>query len=136
MLFNHDLEDRFAKGWIPGDYNALEGRFTEADKAQRERLEKTSAGADRAQRRNMADILNGEIRKCAVAGESGLEGIAKLRDKYQYPGGYRSAEQHNAAQERFAKSADGESFNRLVRGGSDFDFSGGRFERLGRSKVP
>lgn len=84
------------------DGSGLEGRFTEDDKAQRARLEKMSAGADRAPRRNMAGILNGEIRKSITVGETD---ITAIRDKYAYPGGRRSPERHNREHERFAKSA-------------------------------
>ena len=99
MLFDHDLKR-------PGGfYNALEGRYTDDDKAQREALEKANHGATNAPRMDLVGWLNGQVR----AG-TGPEAITKLRDKYQYPGGYRSADRHNQSHERFAKSAD---FNRL-----------------------
>ena len=122
MLFDHDLQR--CRYYEPGMFEALEGRYTEDDKATRARLERASP---RAPRRNFVDILNGETR--GRVGEIGLEGIAKIRDRYQYDGGRRTAAQHNAAHERFEKSAD---FNRLhpasrshLRRASDFDLRPG-----------
>lgn len=68
-------------------YNDVHGgRYTEDDKAQRDALEKAQHGATNAPRRDLVGILNGETQV-----ETNLDGIAKLRDKYQY----RSPEKHN-----------------------------------------
>ena len=128
MLFDHDLK-RPGGDYAPAicGFLALEGRYTEADKAQRERLERATPSATNAPRRDFVGFLNGEMHLPVTS----LESIAKIRDRYQYNGGHRSAEQHNAAHERYlAKSADSENFNRLHPGsrlarGSDFDFRPG-----------
>ena len=120
------------------DGSGLEGCFTDSDRHTAKRSKRSSMARTNSPRRNMAAMLNGEIRKSITVGETD---ITAIRDKYAYPGGRRSPERHNREHERFAKSAKSvnEGFNRLHpnsrlgRSGGDFDHSGGVFERLGRS---
>ena len=127
MLFTHDLFDQFAKSG-PGDFNnALEGRYTEDDKAQRERLEKYGA------------VIH-------LAGISSASSTARHEPRRERGPAWKasrsSATNINIPVDTAAQSSTTvvmsclqipADFNRLhpasklARGGGDFDFSGGRF---------
>ena len=79
--------------------------WSEADRMQREKLERASPSAPR---RNLVDILNEGERQRTASEMPGLDAIAKVRNGQRY--GYRTAADHNRAHARFEKS---EAFNRL-----------------------